>query len=183
MTNIVLYFSSQIDDIVFTLVQLLSYITLWFQGSQQGWSIDWDHAIELWKKNGNWQAPGLQMNRDQDRAPWCPLRPSRDEQPIHRDETEQHFLKSRNCEAQVSLPLTYEYVIYNTLPNRIKLKTCSLISTTVYESKLHQMTRLLFPLLCIVLPPLRQFSFKACNLCCILLRFPLHCTQLLFLII
>jgi len=51
MTNIVLYFSSQIDDIVFTLVQLLSYITLWFQGSQQGWSIDWDHAIELWKKN------------------------------------------------------------------------------------------------------------------------------------
>lgn len=36
-------------------------------------------------------------------------------------------------------------MIYNTLPNRIKLKTCSLISTTVYESKIASNDKITLP--------------------------------------
>src|SRR5438046_5579541 len=37
----------------------------------------------------------LGRDRDRDRAPCWPPRPNRDEQPIDRDETEQHLPKSR----------------------------------------------------------------------------------------
>ena len=36
-------------------------------------------------------------------------------------------------------------MIYNTLPNRIKLKTCSLISPTVYESKIASNDKITLP--------------------------------------